>query len=264
MKLQLVAARRGAHWVRDGFRIMLRRPLAFCGLFVIYMLVGQVLMLLSPLGALVVFAMMPLGSLGFMLATRVALEQRFPGPGVFIEPLRSSREKRRAQITLGLIYAVALGAVLWVGDTIGGQAFETLQRAMASGKTTAEDLQPLLSNPKLQWGTLWVLSGAALLSVPFWFAPALVHWGSQSWGKALFFSTMACWRNKGAMLVYSLTWFGVIMLFGLASNVLVALFGRPQLMVLFAMPAMLMLSTAFYASLYFTFVDSFQGDEEVG
>ena len=44
--------------------------------------------------------------------------------------------------------------------------------------------------------------------MPFWHAPALVYWGGQTVGKSLFFSTVACWRNKGAFAVYALDWLG--------------------------------------------------------
>jgi hypothetical protein len=38
--------------------------------------------------------------------------------------------------------------------------------------------------------------------VPFWHAPGLVHWGSQGVGQALFSSTLAVWRCRGAFVVY--------------------------------------------------------------
>ena len=59
-----------------------------------------------------------------------------------------------------------------------------------------------------------------LLSVPFWHAPALVHWDAQGAAKSLFFSTIAVWRNKGAFIVYSLAWLGVFMLLRLVANLL--------------------------------------------
>ena len=98
---------------------------------------------------------------------------------------------------------------------------------------------------------------ASLLSLPFWHAPALVHWGGQGVGKALFFSTMACWRNIGAFTVYGLAWAGAILVFGALANVLAALTQQAQLIALAAVPAGLLFSTVFYASLYFTFNDCF-------
>ena len=101
---------------------------------------------------------------------------------------------------------------------------------------------------------------AGLLSVPFWHAPALVHWGGQPAAKALFFSLMACWRNRGAFFVYALTWAAVILLFAVVANLLFAMLGHIQWMAAAAMPASLVFSTVFYVSLYFTFADCFDMD----
>ena len=64
--------------------------------------------------------------------------------------------------------------------------------------------------------TRFGLAGA--LSIPFWHAPALVHWQGQSVGQALFSSTLALWRCKGAFFAYSLAWTAVIVIFGVAGR----------------------------------------------
>jgi hypothetical protein len=248
MKLKLVPARQGMLWVRQGLSVFFQRPVAFCLLLFLYMLVGPVF----------AFAVAPLVSLGFMIATRQALEGRFPLPGVFIEPLRAGSARRWAQLKLGFSYALGIALVLWLGDAIGGRAFDALREAMSAGKTTPQEMEPLLSNPDLQLAWLLVLTGIGLLAVPFWHAPALVHWAGHGAGKAMFFSTVACWRNKGALAVYMLGWGAVTMLFALLSSIILALLGAAQLAFVAMMPAMLMLSAAFYASLYFTFADSFE------
>jgi hypothetical protein len=248
MRFRHVPALQGARWVREGLRIFLRRPLAFCVLFLIYLLVGPMLML----------AVSPLASLGFMIATRHALTGRLPSPAVFIEPLRGSPARRWAQVKLGIAYAVAIGLVLWLADSVGGAAFDALRAAVHDGRTTPQDLQPLLGDPSLQAAWMLTALGLALVAIPFWHAPALVHWGGHSAAQSLFYSTVACWRNKGALTVYSLGWFVVIVLVAFISTTVFALLGVPQLAVLFFTPAALMLSSAFYASLYFTFADSFE------
>jgi hypothetical protein len=71
---------------------------------------------------------------------------------------------------------------------------------------------------------------------------------------------MACWRNIGAFSVYALAWGGVILVFALLANLLAALLPDGQLIALAAVPAGLLFSTVFYASLYFTFSDCFASD----
>jgi hypothetical protein len=250
MRLKLVPPRRGMVWVREGLRVFFRKPLAFCVLFLVYLLVGPMLML----------AVAPLASLGFMIATRQALQDRFPFPGVFLEPLQASRSQRWAQIQLGIAYAIAAGLVFWLSDSVGGAAFDAVRQAVSEGRTTPQELQPLLSDPSLQYAWLLLAGGIALLAIPFWHAPALVHWDGQGAAKSLFFSTVACWRNKGALTIFALGWAAVTMLLLMLSMTVFALFGMPQLVFLAITPLTLMVSAAFYASIYFSFVDSFEPD----
>jgi hypothetical protein len=77
----------------------------------------------------------------------------------------------------------------------------------------------------------------------------------------MFSSTLACWRNRGAFLVYGLTWFSLILGFGILMSVLFALIGSPQLFALAGVPISLIVTTVFYASLYFTFADCFSDIE---
>jgi hypothetical protein len=77
--------------------------------------------------------------------------------------------------------------------------------------------------------------------------------------QALFSSTLALWRSKGAFLAYMLAWIGVLLLFGLVSAVVFSLIGVPQLTGLIGVPAGLVFSTVFYISVLFTFTDSFGG-----
>jgi hypothetical protein len=102
---------------------------------------------------------------------------------------------------------------------------------------------------------------AALLSIPFWHAPALVHWGGQGALQALFSSTLAVWRNRGAMVVYVIGWIAMIAAFSAAVGLLFGLLGARQLAGLIALPAGLMFTCVFYVTLYFTFADSF-GDAD--
>ncbi|MEP7057489.1 MAG: BPSS1780 family membrane protein [Caldimonas sp.] len=260
MKLQLVPARQGALWVRQGFGVFLRQPMGFAGMFAAFLFCVFVLTVLPVVGPLLLLALLPLGSLGFMIATRRALDGRFPLPRAFIEPLRSGRAPLLAMIKLGLIYAASTWVILWLSDVIDGGALDALIEAQAATKSSPDVVAAKLADPRLEAGVLLRFALLGLLSVPFWHAPALVHWGRLGAAKALFFSTVACWRNKGAFIVYSLTWLGVLVMFALVANLVFALFGRAQLVPFVAMPASLVLSTVFYASLYFTFAACFSAE----
>ncbi len=260
MKLRLVPAARGIQWVRQGFAVFFKQPLGFAGLFASFMFVLFLALLLPLVGSLLLLAVLPLASLGFMIGTRMALEGRFPLPRVFIEPLRQGRPARLAMLQLGILYALATALIMWLSDSVDGGALDRAMQVMSNSKTTPEAMQEALSDSRLQLGLLVRFGLAGLLSVPFWHAPALVHWGGHRPAKALFFSLVACWRNRGAFALYALTWTAAILLFALLANLLFALLGQMQLMALMAMPASLIFSTVFYASLYFTFADCFEVD----
>ena len=260
MKLRQVPAVHGARWVRHGFAAFFRRPLAFAVLFTAFLVFGLFATRLAWVGPLLLLAALPLVSLGFMLATARVLQGRFPTLAVFAEPLRQSRPATLALLRLGLLYAAATAAVMLLSDWVDGGKFEALQVALGDGRAGAAgraQVGALLADGQLQLGMLLRLGLASLLSLPFWHAPALVHWGRQGVGQALFSSTVACWRNKGAFAVYGCTWGAVIFGFGIAANVLAALLQKPQVMAMAAIPAGLLFSTVFYASLYATFADCF-------
>ena len=257
MRLQTVPAGRGALWVRQGFRTFFSRPLAFAALFAAFMFVVFLLALLPFLGALVVLALLPLVSLGFMIATRNAVAGVMPTARVFVEPLRGPAAQRVALLQLGVIYALATFAVLWLSGLVDGGAFEALMDDMPAGQTSPDAVTARLGAPGLGLGLLLRFGLAGLLAVPFWHAPALVHWDGHGCAKALFSSTLACWRNRGAFAVYALAWFALIVSFGMVGSLAFAMLGQAALFAVAAVPMSLIFTTVFYVSLYFTFADCF-------
>jgi hypothetical protein len=259
MKLQIVPASRGAQWVRQGFAVFFSKPLAFMGLFGLWLLGTLVAQLLPWIGFLLVWGTMPLVTLGFMLATQQALQGQFPTLKVFVAPLRGTPQQKRALWQLGALYAGAMLCVALIYVLIDGGRFQTaMQATMASGKASPESVEALFSDNRVQFSLLWILTAISVLSVPFWHAPALVHWGGQPAAKALFFSTVACWRNKWAFAVYALTGASALMGLAIASAMLLALLGQPGLAVLVIPPLGFAFYAVFYASLFFTFVDCFE------
>lgn len=248
----------GVQWMRDAFRLFLRRPLPFAGMFVAFLL-GALLVSLVPLvGGVLMLMALPLLSLGFMLASRAAQNDMPVSPGLFIEPLRSDLPRRKALLSLCGSYALATVLIMALSAWIDGGSFDQLQQLMSKGDEAARvEIEAILADPAFTWGLITRFGLAALLSVPYWHAPALVYWQRQSVGHALFSSTLALWRCKGAFLVYSLAWVAVIGIFGAVAGLVFSLFDARQLAGLIAMPAGLMFSTVFYVSLWFTYEGCF-------
>ena len=268
------SARDGAVWVSRAFALFLRKPLAFSALFALFLFAALVLLVLPYIGPVLLLVALPLLGLGFMIAARSALAGGAVHAGQLLEPLRaadSAAQARRKQLLLlcGL-YAAATAVVMLTSNALDDGAFERLQILLASARDAAKqkELDALLEDSGLRQGLLLRLGGTALLSIPFWHAPPLVWWQGQGIAQSLFSSSLACWHNRGAFLVYGLAWIVAIVVFSMLAGGVFALIGAPQLVALAAVPAGLMFSTAFYVSLLFTYqgcfgdVDS-QGTAEI-
>jgi len=261
LQLKTVPASRGPRWIADAFRLFARKPLLFTMMFAVFLFAALVVSLVPLLGGLVQMAALPLLSLGFMIASQSALAGGPVHPAQFIEPLRGDAARRRSLLTLCAIYGVSALAILLLADAVSGSAWARLQTLMVQGDKAQPEIDALLAEPGVTTAVLLALVLGSMLSVPFWHAPALVHWGGQGVAQALFSSTLAIWRCKAAFFTYMLAWVGVIVIFGLLAALLFGLLGMPQLANVIGVPAGLTFSTVFYISLLFTYTDSFGGAE---
>lgn len=262
LSLRTVEPAQGAYWVRDGFRLFAKHPLPFSLMFVVFLAAAVMSTALPFIGGVAMLAAMPLLSLGFMVASESALQGGPIHPGQFIAPLRGDAPRRRSLLILCGLYAAVMLGILVLGHWIDDGGFEKLQHLLAEG-APQEQIDALISTPGFAAGVLVRFGLIALASVPFWHAPALVHWGAQGPGQALFSSALAVWRCKGAFVVYTLAWSVLVALFGVISALLFGLMGMRQMVGIVALPAGLIFSTVFYVSLLFTFNDSFGGSSAV-
>ncbi|HKX94223.1 MAG TPA: BPSS1780 family membrane protein [Methylibium sp.] len=256
MRLKTVPARAGLTWVRAGLRVFARQPLVFGALFGLTGFGALMLAQLPLVGPVLALALMPAATLAFMLTTRSVLDGRAPTAAQLLAPWRDALQRRRL-IALGFAYALAAIVALLAVQAIDGGRFDAALQSVADGTATPETLQ----DANLGSGLLLRMVVVAVLSLVFWHAPALVHWGRMAVPKAVFASVVACLRSVGAFAVLGLAWFGIVVAYTLVAQAVFALLGSPQSATLALLPGAMMFSTVFYASLYFTFVDSFELDE---
>jgi hypothetical protein len=256
LHLQRVPARNGVLWIRHGFKVFKRSPVALFGLFGLFLLFVLLAMLVPVVGVLVFAMSLPVLSLGYMLATHLILQRKTPTASVFIAPFKLTPERARHQIILCASYALAALLTGLLADWLDGGSTREFQELLAK-QADADAIATAAADPRLLWGMGFRGLLLLLLSVPYWFAPALIHWGGQGVGQALFSSTLALWRNKGAFALNSLLWGGLMLGSMSALSLLVALLGLAPVAPLLLMPLVVVLSVAFYASLYFGFVDCF-------
>jgi hypothetical protein len=261
LRLQTVAARQGWTWARDGVRLYLRRPVAFSAMLLLF-LVGTALWSVLPVVGLAALASLPLLSLGFMVASRSVLRGGLAHPGQFVEPLVGDARRRRSLLLLCALYGVGALVIIWWVGWVYGDAMDALREAMSKQGPSSTEAAKAAGDSRLMEGTLTFGLLATLLSIPFWHAPALVWWGGQGIWQALFSSTLGVWRAKGAYLVYSLAWLLASIALSVVVGLLAGTLGSPSLITWVVPALVLALSSAFYVSLWFSFVDNFGSPDD--
>lgn len=254
MKLRTVSASTGLLWVRLGVKTFLRQPLAMSGLFFMFMAAVSVLSMVPLLGTALATLLTPAINLGLMSASREAEAGRFPMPTQLLTAFRGGPQKTKGVMSLGGLYGLGLLVILLVAGLLQGSPEVT------ESMSAEEAMRSVFSSP-----ALWIAMVAMLpLQMLFWHAPALLFWHGVPPLKSLFFSLLACWTNKGALLVFILGWTGLFVAFSLALSLVSALLGGAQAAGLIVYPAVLFMASMFFTSIWFTFRDSFQspGDDE--
>jgi len=254
MKLNVVDARTGSKWARQGIRVFWKQPIAMSGLFFLFMAIMSLSALLPVVGSFMALTLLPAATLGLMAATREVDLGKFPMPTILAIAFRASKERKRDMVILGLLYALGFVGVMGISALVDGGGFAKLY--LVGGKLDAETIM----DPNFQ-NAMWLsLLLYMPLSMVFWHAPALVHWHGVPAIKSLFFSTVACLSNWRAFLVFGLMWTVVFMSTALMLSLLSGLTGDSDLASMTLLPAMLMLAAMFFCSVYFSFRDCFVSD----
>jgi len=266
LRLNTVRPIQGWLWIRDAFALWRARPIGFMGLFTFFLLTVLLLAMLVPVvGGVLGLVMLPMLTLGFLIACKAQLAGQPVHPLHFFEGLRHPDPvRRRAQWLLCASFAALTTAVMLLAHAVDDGLFEAWQQALATSQgSRSPEIDKIMADPRLAQGIVVRFGGAALLALPYWHAAALVHWGGQGAAQALFSSTLALWRARGAFVVYLLGWLGVAAALGAGLTVLATLLQMPGLLGALVVPLGLVVSTVFYVSLWFCWRDSFRDDADM-
>lgn len=170
--------------------------------------------------------------------------------GMWTLPLRDSNVRKRLFL-LGLAYLVSCLA----GGVLATLPFLDSLTGALEGATEIDDIELLraMQAPMLTFGVLYVL-----ISMLFWHAPALIGWHGIPMKQALFFSMVACWRNKWAFLLYGLSWAAIFFAVQMAATLLMVLGLSAGVMQLLMTPVNIAVAAVLYASFYPAYVSVFR------
>ena len=254
MKLNVVPAKTGTLWVRQGIRAFWKQPLALTGLFFMFMASMSILSIVPVLGSFLALMLLPAATLGLMAATREVELGKFPMPFILAAGFRTGADGKKNMILVGLIYALCFVGVMGISTLVDGGDFAQLY--LVGGTLDAETVM----EPDFQ-NAMWLSMMLYLpLSLVFWHAPALTHWHGVPVGKSLFFSTVACLSNWRAFLLFGVMWTGIFLGTTLIITLIGGLLGDGEFAAMALLPAMLMLASMFFSSTYYSFVDCFTSD----
>jgi len=252
MKLQIVPAKQGLVWVKQGIRTFWRQPLAFTGLFFLFMAWVSVLSMVPFIGAALALLVLPAATLGLMVATEQAASGKFPMPTVMLVAFRAGQQRLKAMLLLGVLYALSFLAVMAISALVDGGGFAKVYLANAP-------ITPEVVNDTDFQTAMWLTTIMYVpLSMLFWHAPALVHWHGVPPVKSLFFSAIACWRNLGAFALYLLAWAGVFVAGAMLILLISSALGGNDLSAAVLMPGSLLMAAMFFTSVYFSVKDCFE------
>jgi hypothetical protein len=254
MKLNVVPAKTGTLWVRQGIRAFWKQPLALTGLFFMFMASMSILSIVPVLGSFLTLMLLPAATLGLMAATREVELGKFPMPFILAAGFRTGATGKKNMVVLGLIYALCFVGVMGISTLVDGGDFAQLY--LVGGTLDAETVM----EPDFQ-NAMWLSMMLYLpLSLVFWHAPALTHWHGVPVGKSLFFSTVACLSNWRAFLLFGVMWTGIFLGTTLLITLIGSLIGDGEFAAMALLPAMLMLASMFFSSTYYSFKDCFTSD----
>lgn len=211
--------------------------------------------MMMPIGPLIFVTLMPAVTVMTLNACR-DIENDIPVRPLRLWGLLGQPGMAPRLLGMGAIYA----ASVLVAGFVAFLPFMQDIAAAAETVTEASGMAPLyaaVQTPLMLFGILYLIIAAL-----FWHAPVLVAWHQISVRKALFFSGVACWRNKGAFVVYGLVWGTLVLALEVLSGLLQSLGVSPGLSAFIQMPLSFVMAAGLYCSFYPTYVSVFRDPAE--
>ncbi|RCS59252.1 hypothetical protein DU000_00415 [Parvibium lacunae] len=255
MQAEQVTSLQASQWFGRGWQIFKVQPFIVASLTLFYIIVLAVTSLIPGVGALLGFILTPTLTFGFMEMSRLLSlppEQRPLRilPTILFSALLADSQRRRRFLLLGVWYVLGVTLALLLSTLADGG---TLAQAFLLGKPLTE---AQVQSGELIGPLLIVMISYLPLLLAFWYAPALVGWAHLLPSKAIFFSIVACWRNKWPFTVYGLVALGWLILIQVAAGVVLSFLGE-QIGVFFAAPFTITLLSVWLCSYYPSYVDVF-------
>jgi hypothetical protein len=252
MQINSLRATQGWRWVRDGFALLRRQPVALLAITFLNLMLLSLSVVIPLFGPVAPLVLTPALLVGVMHAMRAVEAGKAPSPLLLFAGFRDGGGQAwKPLLVLGAFNAAATLLALGLAALADGG---TLMK-LATGQMTPDE--PAVEEGSLVYAAIVFVLVYTPVQMSLWYAPLLVAWHRVPPFKALFFSFFAVLRNKGAFLVFALGWFGAAFVASFAIRLLNALLaGSPLLLSMLLSPLSLLMITAVYCSFWPTYRDA--------
>ena len=240
----------GFTWIRDGWRLFRLQPITFLSWGMFLSLVLKAASAIPPIGPILFVIFLP----AINLMTLTACKEESAGNrmqlGMWFAPLRQPGVLKR-MVGMGALYF----AICLLVGLVALLPFMNDLAVAVDLSTEAKDITPLLSairGPLIVFACLYILVASF-----FWYAPTLAGWHSISLLQSLFFSFVACWRNKLAFIVYGLLWLGIFLGIDLITGLMLSAGVSETVAWALQMPLNIIGVSVLYCSFYPNYVSVF-------
>lgn len=203
LTIQRPAMSAGMEWVRLGWSLFKKWPIAWMGMTAAALIVLIFLGSLPHIGFVILILLLPVMTAGYMAASRAAMSGE---PVTFVYLAVGFREGTAALLTLGgiLLGAMLLDAILVQAIlSVDMSEFVNLAEKIQQQQMTEKEIEALIRDKAMPALMLFVLLLSPVL-VAISFAPALIVFNGFKAGKALWWSFWACLVNWRPVLIFSL------------------------------------------------------------
>ncbi len=239
----------GWRWIQEGLALFKRQPMAMFFWSLVTGLLITASYLIPLFGQMALIASVPLLTFITLNACRHIAHGRIMQPGMWLQPLRDAGVRKRL-LRLGFTY---LGVCLLGGLLSTLPFMDTLMQAVGTeGQVDEAAFVEAIRGPFLTFAVIYLL-----ISALFWHAPALVGWHGIRLSQALFFSMVACWRNKWPFLLYGVSWAAIFVLVQTLGDLLIAMGLGQGLSQILLTPVNIAIAAVLYCSFYPTYMSVF-------
>ncbi len=257
MQAAILPMKAGFEWIQQGWKIFVSQPLPlfmwsmFIGILInlsyVFIIVGQVaLFIVTPM----------LTFLTLSACKRVQQNQKL-NIGNWFEPLKNRPEVRKELLKLGGMYLVFCLVAAFISTLPFISGFDSV--ITADGEINQAALGAAISGPMIVFGFLYVL-----VSALFWHAPALIGWHKIQITQAMFYSMVACWRNKWPFLVYGASWAALFFVLYKLTSILAGVGISVGALQFLLTPLNLVLVAVLYCSFYPAYLSVFGNNSRFG